>query len=435
VPGESEFEEIAERRLNWLQNFRRAAEVWRAIHTELSSDQRSSKAHPYALRGGEDLRGRVLVVEPTRFEIKISGRREQRMITWLELTPAQWRALGGELVSEESNLLLRSFLGESEAIEAAAKLDPVPLWYEAFLELSQREAKEALLRLLTIGEEALAKGDVVAARQAAREIVQTIDRSLWASSRALLESWCQAYWLATDPLSAFPGASGEWDQDRNLTLRFDFSKEGTESSWISSNPGRGRRVRSGKAMRVRGSVWLAPGKQTDLFEEDLRVSATMVASNAKAPNLNLVLFARRMRNQHRGDLYGLGYRPLPPLPTKIERNGLSVFLPANICGPLAAAEAAAGDRLSFLQVRPQVASTEGVELVVHSTPSKWSFQWTEKSLAEEFARPTKQVQRGTVEFRTYGSEVFVGAITIDGQLTQTWWNRFSAARIAEDLAL
>jgi len=123
------------------------------------------------------------------------------------------------------------------------------------------------------------------------------------------------------------------------------------------------------------------------------------------------------------------------VPTKIERNGLSVFLPANICGPLAAAEAAAGERLAFLQVRPQVSSGEGVELVVRSTPSKWSFHWNEKALTEEFSRPKRVGQRGTVEFRTYGSEVFVGAITIDGQMTQTWWDRFSATQIAEDLGL
>ena len=435
VSGEEEFEEIAQLRLSWLQNFQRAAEVWRAIHRELSSDQRSRKAHPYALQVGEDLRGRVLSVEPTRFEIKISGRREQRVIEWLELTPDQWRELGGELVNEETNLLLRIFLGESEAIEAAARLDPVPIWYEAFLERSQREANEALLRLLSLGENALAEGNVVGARQAAREIVLTIDSSLWESRRALLESWCRTYWLVTGPLSAFPGASGKWDKDRNITLRFDFSQPETESSWISSSAGRGRRVRAGEAMRVRGSIWLAPGGRTDLFEEDLRASVTMVASNAKSPNLNLVLFARRERNQHRGDLYGLGYRPLPPVPTKIERNGLSVFLPANICGPLAAAEAAAGERLAFLQVRPQVSSGEGVELVVRSTPSKWSFHWNEKALTEEFSRPKRVGQRGTVEFRTYGSEGFVGAITIDGQMTQTWWDRFSATQIAEDLGL
>ncbi len=430
-PGEGEFPELLGRRQDWSERVGRARGFAIEIAAALAEPVRNTTAHAYRLRDGERLRGRIVRVAETEFEVKLAGLRETRTLSLLELADEQRAEFVAEPVTAESQLLLRYLLGDADAITEAETIDPLPGWLVDARLRREREANADLGGWLAEGRNAHADGVAADARAAARSIVRAVPPQLWASERAELEEWCRAYWLGVGPLDAFPGATGEWSPDRNITLVFDFSMEGALDPWVPTGAGRGRRRPVGRAMEVRGSVHLTGAGEADLFEGELEVRTEVVSRVPSAPNVNLVLFARGDGEIARGDLFALGFRPPTQLVARIEGD-IPVFLPANICGPLEAAEVGDGSRLSLARVEPRVPKNEKVLLTLRSSALALRFAW-EGQFDQVFPVPASRARLGTVEFRTYHSEILVGALEIRGRISTRWWERWAGERVEEDL--
>lgn len=433
LPGEEEFPELAGRRAEWAELIARAVRFAEAIAGELARPERADRVHPYKLAAGEKVRGRIVRLAPTGFDLKLEGLVETRAIRWIDLADDQRLELaGGESPpTVETHLLLLHLLGEPGAVTRAAALAPPPPWLEDARLRTERLANADLGRWLAEGRAAQAEGRAAAARDAARAIAKGIPARLWESERAELEEWCRGHWRATGPAAAFPGATVSWGADRAIVLAYDFSREEAMAGWVPTAAGRGRRRLAGKAMEAVGSVRLTAAGDVDLFEETLAVTASLVPREKTAPNLNVVLFARSDGDVARGDLFALGFRPPESRVPRIEGES-PVFLPANVCGPLEAAERGDGSQLALARVEPRVPAGEKVDIAVRSAPESLSFAWQGK-FEETFPAAAGRVRRGTVEFVTYHSVVLVGSLEIRATLAAGWWGRWVGERVEEDL--
>jgi len=433
TPGEEEFPELAARRAEWEERVGRAGRLLAAIIAQLGREERAERPHPYRLADGERVRGRVVGLAGTGFDLKLEGLVETRRLRFLDLADDQRAELAGAGVptDAETRLLLRHLLGDPDAVAGAAMLSPPPPWLEDARLRRERLANADLGRWLSEGRTAHAEGRAEAAREAARAIARAIPPRLWESERAEIEEWCRAHWRAIGPAAAFPGATVSWGADRSIALDYDFSREEAISSWVPTAAGRGRRRLAAKAMEVVGSVRLLAAGETDLFEGSLDVSASLVPREKNAPNLNLVLFARSDGEVGRGDLFGLGFRPPEGRVARIDGD-TPIFLPANVCGPLDAAERGDGSRLPLARVEPRVPAGERVEVRLRSAPESLGFAWLGRFDETYPAAPARE-RRGTVEFVTYFSPVLVGELRIRGTLAAEWWGRWIGERVEEDL--
>ncbi len=431
VDGEAEFPELVSRRREWVGHFDRARATAHAIATELESKARESKRHAYVLVGDEKLQGRIQSVAPGRFTLRLDGLRKVREIHWLELAPEQWSQLAGENLAEEQRLLVETLLGSDVALERASKLDPVPAWTADARRRLERAANADLNRLLTAGRTALSAGNGTAARRAALAIAAEIPPELWSEERSELAEWCSVHWLEVGPGEAFPGASVSWKPDRSIEIDFDFSNPEATRAWVPARAGLGTVTHAKGSMVTKRSVWLAPGGHADLFEDQLRVSTTLATTEAPSPNLNVVLFAHLSTQGWAGDLFGLGFRP--PTALRIE-GAVPVFFPANVIGPLVAAELGKGDELQWAEPRPKITRGMRVDLELASLASSVELRWKDV-LEKAFPAESSRRRLGTVEFRSYHAKILVGDTKIRGRISEQWWERWVEERVEEDLAL
>ena len=432
VDGETEFPELAARRSEWAGHLDRARVTARAISAELASPERERKRHAYFMSNGEKIQGRIQEVAPAQFKVKLDGMRKVRTILWLDLSPEQWAELAGGELSAERRLLVETLLGSESAIERAEALSPAPAWIADARRRLERAANADLTRLLAAGREAMAAGKGSEARNSALEIVASIPPELWGEERAELSEWSRAYWGEIGPASAFPGATVQWQSDRSIEIEFDFENPEALRAWAPSRPGRGGVTHLRESLAATGFVWLAPGGHSDLFEETLQVRTRLATLEPQAPNLNVVLFAHERGNQRwGGDLFGLGFKPPPPYAARIE-GAVPVFFPANVCGPLQAAEDGRGSELFWKEPRPKVTRSTRVELEVTSGPSELEIDW--KGVHDETYDASPDRRRlGTVQFRSYHAQILVGKTRIEGRISERWWERWVGERVEDDL--
>ncbi|MFQ5654533.1 MAG: hypothetical protein ACE5GW_07360, partial [Planctomycetota bacterium] len=245
-----------------------------------------------------------------------------------------------------------------------------------------------------------------------------------------MRRWLSGYWQERGAPAAFPGAEGEWDRRaRRLRLRYDFSGEEALADWRGARRSSLLEQRQG-AMHVRGSVWLAPGGTTGIFEGDLRVIAEMLPLQLAAPNLNLVLWAREPADSRAGLLFGLGFKP--PKLASMMRDETQVLLPANVIGPLVMAEGGITRALGYLRVVPRIERREVVRLEVASDARGSTLRWNDR-IRQRSAPYPNGLRRGTVEIRTYTSSVLVRTMEIEGRVRAGWWGRWVKKRIASEL--
>lgn len=429
LPGEEEFPELSGRREEWFGWVSQACALANRIGTELDHRAAGTRARSYQLVDGTRVRGRVVETRPTDFTLKLEGLVTTRDLRWLDLDSEQWIELSGGTPPAALRLLARSLLGDEDAITEAAKLEPVPGWVAEAELRSRRAANVDLEQWRERGRTAYAAGDASAAREAARTIARTVPDALWAPLRAELEEWCGAHWTVVGPVDAFRGATGSWDPAGRITLRFDFASEGASDVWIPSRAGQGRRRSAGRAMAVTGSIWLAPDGDPDIFAEELAVRAVLSTATKEAPNLNLVLFSHDDGETRRGELFGLGFRP--PSVGRIDGDP-AIFLPANVCGPLAAAERGKGRSLSWVSVEPRVSPSDRVVLEIARRKDVRSFVW-EGRFDRSFPVEGESPPGGTVEIRSHRSELLVGEIEIEGRLGDRWWQDWLSERVETDL--
>ena len=432
VEGEDEFPEVAARRRRWAEALETAHRVADSISGSLASAERAERAHEYSFRESEEIRGRVVATDGTRVTIKLDGRRTELEYDWLDLSRAMWEELAGGTLPLPDRLLVEALLGNRESLEHAEALDPPPAWTVEVRRRVERAANAGFGRLLDRGREAHRGGRHAAAHAAAREIAATIPADLWTEERDELTAWCRAHWEAVGPGEAFPGANSVWKRDRSIVLAYDFGDAEAVRGWIAERPGQGtvKAVRGG--MLVQGSVWLAPGGHADLFEERLSVSTEVVSAAADEPNVNVVLFARSGGDHGSGDLFALGFKPPSPHAARIDGD-IPVFLPANLMGPVGAAERGRGRNLIFARSTPKVSRGRPLSIEVASTPDGLRFDWREGQLSEKGARPGPAERLGTVQFRSYRTELRVDRITVSGRISDSWWQRWVGERVARDL--
>jgi hypothetical protein len=432
VEGESEFEELERRRRAWARVVEEGLAVAQAVAESLRAPDRAERAFNYLLRDGSSVRGRVVGTDGVTFTIKLDGRRSEVPLRWLDFAPQQWSELAGGALTEERVLLVEALLGREESLERATRLAPPPDWTIELQLRSKRAANVGLGRLLETGREAHARGDHAAARGAAREIVVSIPVDLWGADRAEMEEWCRLHWESVGPVDAFDGARMRWSEGGSITLEYDFDDDRVPRGWIAERPGGGT-LRIGRGgLVVQGSVWLAPGGESELFERSMVVRAEVTAAVAAAPNVNFVLFARSSGVHGAGDLFALGYKPPPPLAQRIDGE-IPVFLPANVIGPVAAAERGRGGQLAHARDTPKVPAGKSLFLEVSSVDAGLTLDWKGTLLHEAPYPRTKELRRGTIQLRTYGSPLRIESLAIEAQLARSWWSRWLDERVGLDL--
>ena len=430
VEGEDEFHELQARRNEWRSHLQRADGLLAELREQVSAEKRRTKTHPYEFRDGTSVRGRVIEVDAQGFRLKEQGLRKERVVPWIELATEEWQKLGADGMTVELRLLTLTLLGDEKALRQATRLDPVPAWTIDAQRRKDRAANADLDRWLAEGRSAYSAGAGQKARAAAMRIAEQIPADLWQVEQQELESWCRAHWQLTGPANAFPGSEMTWREDRSITLRFDFSQAGATRSWAPARAG-ARVTKAGDSMAVTGSIWLAPGGHPDLFAGDLSVETSFAATDRRAPNLNLILGSHRAGDAWRGDFFGFGFKPPPPNAARIE-DEVPIFLPANLCGPVEAVEEGIGRELFWVDDKPKISTGRAITVSARVTASEVALQWRgQKDL--NWPRTKGDAPRGTVEFRSYRSQILIRDVEVSGTVSLSWWERWLSERVALDL--
>lgn len=461
-PGDR-FPVLRDRNERWTARIREAQFAAGALRSALEK-RLGADAFGYEIHGDDErFRGSLVEFVPgDKFTLKREGRqgpRALRTLSYADLTVAELERIDAESgegdVAEEQWLMMLFFLGAGDrAIARAKELPTVPTWVADAQAIVDARLAEALEASLDEGDAALTAGNFGQVRKIVDGLLGRYSKEELAPHRAThLERWLDGIYQEKGPVAAFPGATeASWDAGKQqLSLLYEFDEEKTVADWnqvqrepltdhVSGEPASGSRIRN---LTVRGSAFLAPRGELEIFSGHLSVEVRCGAENPRAPNLNVILWSRQPFDRHEGLLAGFGFKPAQVNNLTGDDDFVNLVLPANVFGPLRnvarrgrAHELFAVDQVSKVpRGRCVVAVFDDGEESSAALRSSHSFRKSTSGgqvyVGDTYGEPQDRV--GTVEIRTYGNTVQVFDVWVEGRVSPAWWDEWRRSRVAEEL--
>lgn len=456
IPG-SEFAELEARHGAWVRALEEGSRSAAAVRAGVQQWKDTEGVRSVTLAGSEEpLKGRVTGIEgPLAFELKLDGRTGRSAVAWRELTALSLSELasltrtpGTEVTPARAAQLLFWLGEEARALAEVAALFPdsgTPgperpglEWLELAQEVGLRKQAERLASRFQEARAAFSGQRWEELRKLYDDLRSQLPEATRLVHREEFRAWLAGYWRARGPGAAFPGANVVSYRDGRLELEFDFEDKRAAVCWVTF--GASRTEWRSRTLFVQGSALLLPeglprdAPSSEVFEEDLRVTAELASTERR--NLNLVLFAALPAGSSRGVIFGLGFQPprLAGVDKTDQGRVARVILPANVVGLARNLERGQAEEPEFVSITPKVDSQRSVRLVASWHDGVAVLEWRERGARME-ARPTLEARerRGTVELRTFGDPLLVRRVGVEGRLRPAWLEAWIALRVAADL--